>query len=146
MQRSRATLQESNPSSFATCLKAVCDAMMQGQNGASANKNKGQLGFLLSGPVQQIIGAKFAPQVTGELVELPLHQIIGLMQDDAMFRTLVNQSFETVKDACSSDGDISVVSTKESMVSVASQKPEATKAPVESWDFMWDIHPHAITQ
>ena len=116
--------------------------MMQGENG-SASKYKGQLGFLLSGPVQQTVGAKFAPQVTGELVELPLHQIVGLMQDDALFRTLVNQAFETVKDADSSEGDISVVSTNESMVSAASHQPEATKS---SWDFMWDIHPHAITQ
>ena len=120
--------------------------MMQGQNGASAIKYKGQLGFLLSGPVQQMVGAKFAPQVTGELVELPFHQIIGLMQDDTMFRTLVNQAFETVKDAGSSEGDISAVSTNESMLTVASKQPEATKAAAASWDFMWDIHPHAITQ
>lgn len=128
MQQSRATLQESNPSAFATCLKAVCDAMMQGQNGAAANKYKGQLGFLLSGPVQQLVGAEFAPQVTGELVELPLHQIVGLMQDDALFRTQVNQALESVKDVGSSVGDISIVSTNESMVSAASQ-PKANKAP-----------------
>ena len=127
MQQSRATLQESNPSAFATCLKAVCDAMMQGQNGA-ANKYKGQLGFLLSGPVQQLVGAEFAPQVTGELVELPLHQIVGLMQDDALLRTQVNQALESVKDVSSSVGDISIVSTNESMVSAASQ-PKANKAP-----------------
>ena len=120
--------------------------MMQGENG-SASKYKGQLGFLLSGPVQQTVGAKFAPQVTGELVELPIHQIVGLMQDDALFRTLVNQAFETVKDAGSSEGDVSFASTNESMIMIASQQPEATKAPAAlSWDFMWDIHPHAITQ
>ena len=145
MQKSKGILHESNPSAFATCLKAVCDAMMQVENGAS-NKYKGQLGFLLSGPVQQMVGAKFAPQVTGELVELPLHQIVGLMQDDALLRTLVDQTLETVKDAGSSDCDMSVVSTNESMVSVASQRPEATKAAAMTWDFMWDIHPHAITQ
>ena len=128
MQQSRATLQESNPSAFATCLKAVCDAMMQGQNCTAANKYKGQLGFLLSGPVQQLVGAEFAPQVTGELVELPLHQIVGLMQDDALLRTQVNQALETVKDVGSSVGDISIVSTNESMVSAASQ-PKANKAP-----------------
>ena len=99
--------------------------MMQG---AAANKYKGQLGFLLSGPVQQLVGAEFAPQVTGELVELPLHQIVGLMQDDALFRTQVNQALETVKDVGSSVCDISIVSTNESMVSAASQ-PKANKAP-----------------
>lgn len=74
MQKTTQTLQESNPKAFAACLKSVCDAMTQGPNAIGiAQKYKGQLGCLLSNPVEQMVGAEFAPQVIGELVELPHH-------------------------------------------------------------------------
>lgn len=87
MQRSQVTLQ-SNPSAYTACLKAVCNAMIQGQQNDA--KYKGQLACLVSNSVQQIVGAEFVARVTGELVELPLHQIVGLMQDEAQFRSLVD--------------------------------------------------------
>ena len=143
MQRTINTLQESNPSAFATCLKAVCDAMTQGQN--ATNKYQIQLACLLSGPVQQIVGSELAPEITGELVELPLHQIVGLMQDESQLRALVGQAYvaATSKDkqvAGSDADDISVASTNDSAISAAQQ--EAARP----WDFVWEIHPHAITQ
>ena len=127
MQRTnQTTLQQSNSKAYAACLKSVCDSMVGG-----GQKYKGQLSSLLNKPVQKIVGVEFTPQVLDELVEMPHHQIVALMQDDTQFNAMVNLAFYCVKGNQEAEGsdmcNTSMASTNES-VSAAAQpatQPEA---------------------
>ena len=113
-------------------MAAVCAGLM-GQEGANY---KGQLALLLNPAVQKIVGKDNAAQVTGDLVELPLEQVIGLMRYDGQLQACVDQAFKKGKGAAAeSESEAESVAT--SAESAAAAEPEQV-APLQNWQAMFD--------
>ena len=138
MQHVTLTLRESNPKAYDAAMTAVCAGLMLGQEGANY---KGQLALLLYPAVQKIVGEDNAAQVTGDLVELPLEQIIGFMRSEFQLRACVDQAFDQIKGAAveSESEQGSVTTADESAAAAAELEPEQ-KAPVApmNWQSMFN--------
>ena len=125
------TLRESNPKAYDAAMAALCAGLM-GQEGANY---KGQLAILLYPAVQKIVGEGNAAQVTGELVELPLEQVIGVMRYEGQLQACVDQAFNKGKGAAAeSESEAESVATADE--SAAAAEPEQV-APLQNWEGMF---------
>ena len=112
-------------------MAALCAGLM-GQAGANY---KGQLAILLNPAVQKIVGEGNAAQVTGELVELPLEQAIGVMRYEGELQACVDQAFNKGKGAAAeSESEAESVATADE--SAAAAEPEQV-APLQNWQSMF---------
>ena len=125
------TLRESNPKAYDATMAAVCAGLM-GQAGANY---KGQLAILLNPAVQKIVGEGNADQVTNDLVELPLEQVIGLMRHEGQLQACVDQASKKGKGAAAeSESEAESVATADE--SAAAAEPEQV-APLQNWESMF---------
>jgi len=112
-------------------MAAVCAGLM-GQAGANY---KGQLAILLFPAVQKIVGEGNAAQVTGDLVELPLEQVLGVMRQEGQLQACVDQAFNKGKGAAAeSESEAESVAT--AAESAAAAEPEQV-APLQNWQAMF---------
>ena len=134
MQQVTSTLRESNPKAYDAAMAAVCAGLMHGQEGANY---KGQLAILLYPAVQKIVGEDNVAQVTGDLVELPLETVIGLMRYEGQLQACVDQAFKKGKGAAAeSESEAESVATAAESVAAAEPAQEAPVAPL-SWQTMF---------
>ena len=86
---------------------------------------KQQVGDLLHAYVVQMVGEKFAAEVTGTLIECPIYDIAHMMENFFHFKLRVMQVFDLLQDCAAepmSDCE-SVASTTESMITDDSTEP-----------------------
>ena len=128
MQQVTSTLRESNPTAYDAAMSSVCAGLMHGQESAG---HKGHLAILLFPVIQKLVGEKAAAQVTGDLVELPLEQVVGVMRDDRQLRICVDQASKKVQGAAvESDSEQEGAATADESVAASEPEREAPTQPM----------------